>query len=224
MTDVLSVIIVFVYVHGIYDSVSFMSAMDIANNAKAMSPKSVDEFGLPKPCPWHCHELLWQEFSPDDASFASAVRYLNTRMFLKRDLEPIQDMQEFNQLAHTLTKYRNQFCGVEAEDMRYYHEMTRETGSKSALGQAKSQLVFETNMKDGTWETDLEDLKKGSEALRRAKSFEEEFRQQRREYDEMKQGLANHKEVLQMLRQKFFEGNGPTKQGLCGSHLNGYIA
>lgn len=75
---------------------------------------------------WTAHEERWIKFSPDDASFPSAVRYLNTRMFKDRDLEPIADMRKFNQLAHTLTKFRNKFCDVEPVNLQYYNQMTHD--------------------------------------------------------------------------------------------------
>lgn len=75
---------------------------------------------------WAAHEERWTKFSPDDASFSSAVRYFRTRMFKDRDLEPIQDMRKFNQLAHTLTLYRNQYCDVDPVNLQYYNQMTHE--------------------------------------------------------------------------------------------------
>lgn len=71
-------------------------------------------------------EQRWIKFSPNDASFPSAVRYLNTRMFKDRDLEPIQDRRKFRQLAHTLTKFRNKYCDVEPVNLQYYNQMTQE--------------------------------------------------------------------------------------------------
>jgi hypothetical protein len=47
-------------------------------------------------------------------------------MFKDRDLEPIADMRKFNQLAHTLTKFRNKFCDVEPVNTKYYQDMTHE--------------------------------------------------------------------------------------------------
>ena len=78
-----------------------------------------DEFGLPLPTDWADHEDRWKMSSPDDATFASAVRYLNTRMFKTRDMAPISDIRKFNEMAYTLTKYRNQFCTVEPVNMQF---------------------------------------------------------------------------------------------------------
>jgi hypothetical protein len=38
---------------------------------------------------WIDHEKRWIERSPDDSSFESAIRYLNWRMCIQRDMEPI---------------------------------------------------------------------------------------------------------------------------------------
>ena len=78
-----------------------------------------DEFGLPLPTDWADHEDRWKMSSPDDATFASAVRYLKTRMFKTRDMEPISDIRKFNELAYTLTQYRNQCCTEEPVNMQF---------------------------------------------------------------------------------------------------------
>ena len=61
---------------------------------------------------WTAHEESWIKFSPDD--------------FKDRDLEPISDMRKFNQLARTLTKFRNNYCNVEPVNLQYYNQMTQE--------------------------------------------------------------------------------------------------
>ena len=163
VTHVLPFIIAFMHVSGIYDFVRVMSVMAIDEcpkvsplSFKAMSPKSVDEFGLPKPCPWHCHELLWQECSPEDASFASAVRYLNTRMFKDRNLEPIQDVEEFNQVAYTLTQYRNKNCDVGPENLEYYHEMTQKNVFECV---SEKKKLLNTCVRD--FDSEYEEMKVG---------------------------------------------------------------
>ena len=67
---------------------------------------------------WRDHELKWIEFRPDSATVSSAAEYLNHRMFVSRDLEPIKDMRVFDQIVLTLHKYRNQFAGVEARTLK----------------------------------------------------------------------------------------------------------
>ena len=67
---------------------------------------------------WRDHELKWIEFSPDSATVSSAAKYLNHRMFVSRDLEPIKDMWVFDQVVLTLYKYRNQFAEVEARTLK----------------------------------------------------------------------------------------------------------
>lgn len=69
-------------------------------------------------------EERWIQFSPDDASFSSAVRYLNTRMFKDRDLEPIADMRKFNELAYNLTLMRNKLGQVDPVMPTYIEDMT----------------------------------------------------------------------------------------------------
>ena len=81
-----------------------------------------DEFGLPLPTDWADHEDRWKMSDPHDATFASAVRYLKTRMFKDRDMAPISDIRKFNELAYTLTQYRNQVCTEDPVNMQFLEQ------------------------------------------------------------------------------------------------------
>ena len=60
-------------------------------------------------------------------SFLGRVPDEATQTLLQnRDLEPISDMRKFNQLARTLTKFRNNYCDVEPINLQYYNQMTQE--------------------------------------------------------------------------------------------------
>jgi len=52
---------------------------------------------------WIDHEKRWTEYAPDDSSFESAIRYLNWRMCIQRDMEPIVNPTKLRQEAFFYT-------------------------------------------------------------------------------------------------------------------------
>jgi len=52
------------------------------------------------------HKKRWIQFAPDDDTYESAIKYFNTRIFIKEDMIIIQDPRRLRQKAYALWKYR----------------------------------------------------------------------------------------------------------------------
>ena len=63
------------------------------------------------------HEKLWIEMSPEDSSYESAIKYFKTRMYVKRDMEPITKLKEMREKAYVLWSYRNKIVCMDSGDL-----------------------------------------------------------------------------------------------------------
>lgn len=75
--------------------------------------------------PWFAkHEVLWEEHSPDDASYESAVLYLRYCMHDARTMPLMKDRRRLRDTAMSLHEYRTRFVGITTADRNYYFQET----------------------------------------------------------------------------------------------------
>lgn len=71
---------------------------------------------------WIDHEKRWIEYSPDDTTYDSAIRYFNHRMCVARDMEPITASRRLREMAYFLYKYRNKAVDVDMGDKAHFEK------------------------------------------------------------------------------------------------------
>lgn len=69
---------------------------------------------------WLAHEQRWIEQFPHDSSYASAIRYLNYRMCVSRDMEPYTSLRRLREEAYFLYKYRNKDLREDFGDIAFH--------------------------------------------------------------------------------------------------------
>ena len=69
---------------------------------------------------WITHEQRWIEQFPNDSSYESAIRYLNYRMCVSRDMEPYTSLRRLREEAYFLYKYRNKAIDVDFGDTAFH--------------------------------------------------------------------------------------------------------
>lgn len=75
--------------------------------------------------PWFSrHEVAWEEMYPSDASYQSAVRYLNYCMNTARSMPVIKDRRRFCETAWALHRYRTHAIEPTTYDLNFEHQQT----------------------------------------------------------------------------------------------------
>lgn len=73
---------------------------------------------------WIDHEKRWIEYSPDDTTYDSAIRYFNYRINVARDMEPIINRRKIREMAYCLYKFTNKLAQADAGDIAYFKRRT----------------------------------------------------------------------------------------------------
>lgn len=75
--------------------------------------------------PWFAkHEIDWEEHSPDDSSYESAIVYLKYKMNVERSMPVIKDRRRLREAAWALHEYRTHSVAVTAADLNFMHQET----------------------------------------------------------------------------------------------------
>lgn len=69
---------------------------------------------------WIDHERRWIEYSPNDTTYQSAIRYFNHRMCVARDMELIANNRRLSEMAYALFKFRNKAIDPDMGNMAHF--------------------------------------------------------------------------------------------------------